>query len=197
MRALYDALAEIRDDLFDLGEGIALIGGLAVTTHTDPRTTRDVDLAVSVSGDSEAERLVRDLKARGYREVEIRENEVTGRLALVQLEAPSKLSPGTRLDLLFGFTGIEEEIVEAAESLEILRGLVMPVARIGHLIALKIHADRRRDRDDGEALIRAADAEELQLAREAIAQIALRNDLDAAELDQRLDLWIERSKVEE
>lgn len=196
MKALYEALAEIRDDLFDLGQGIALIGGLAVTTHTDPRTTRDVDLAVGVSGDAEAERLIRDLKARGYREIEIRENQVTGRLALVQLEAPSELAPGTRLDLLFGFTGIEEEIVDAAESLEILRGLVMPVARIGHLVALKVHADRRRDRDDGEALIRVADAEELKLAREALAQIALRNDLDTEGLDQRLDLWIETSSVE-
>ena len=33
----------------------AVVGGLAVGARAEPRTTRDVDLAVAVSGDAEAE----------------------------------------------------------------------------------------------------------------------------------------------
>jgi hypothetical protein len=37
----------------------AMLGGLAVSIRTEPRFTRDVDLAVAVAADDEAERLAR------------------------------------------------------------------------------------------------------------------------------------------
>jgi hypothetical protein len=33
----------------------ALVGGLAVSVHVEPRFTRDIDLAVAVAGDAKAE----------------------------------------------------------------------------------------------------------------------------------------------
>lgn len=41
------------------------------------------------------------------------------------------------MDLLFASSGIEHEIVAAADPLEVLPDLTVPVARTGHLIALK------------------------------------------------------------
>jgi len=45
---------------------------------------------------------------------------------------------GIIVDLLFASSGIEPEITAAAEVLTVARGLRMPVARTGHLIALKL-----------------------------------------------------------
>lgn len=50
------------------------------------------------------------------------------------------------LDVLFASSGIESEVVGSAELLEVLPGLTVPVARIGHLIALKVLSRDDRDR---------------------------------------------------
>jgi hypothetical protein len=44
-----------------LGFEWALVGGLAVSARAEPRFTRDVDLAVSVVADRQAEALIREL----------------------------------------------------------------------------------------------------------------------------------------
>ncbi len=56
---------------------------------------------------------------------------------------------GRVVDVLFASSGIEPEIVRSAEAIEILPGLVVPVARTGHLIALKLLArdDESRPQD--------------------------------------------------
>ncbi|MBL8899776.1 MAG: hypothetical protein JNM84_19250 [Planctomycetes bacterium] len=45
----------------------ALVGGLAVSVRCEPRFTRDLDLAVAVASDLEAEALVREWIRGGYR----------------------------------------------------------------------------------------------------------------------------------
>jgi hypothetical protein len=45
------------------GVRCALVGGLAVSARTEPRFTRDADLAVAVASDAEAESLIRALYA--------------------------------------------------------------------------------------------------------------------------------------
>jgi hypothetical protein len=93
------------------------------------------------------------------------------------------------VDLLFASSGIEPEIVAAADRIEALPGLDLPVARIGHLIALKVLSrdDRLRpqDRVDLAALLARADAEAFGQAREALALVTRRGyqrerDLPAA-----------------
>jgi len=49
---------------------------------------------------------------------------------------------GPLIDLLFAACGIEPEIVQAAEPLEIAAGVITDVAQVGHLIAMKLHALR-------------------------------------------------------
>lgn len=44
------------------------------------------------------------------------------------------------VDVLFASSGIEPELVRAAEPIEVLPSLTVPVARTGHLIAVKLLA---------------------------------------------------------
>lgn len=85
MTRLLEALLRVTADLEDLGVRWALVGGLAVSVWVEPRTTRDIDLAIAVENDRQAERLIRNLKARGYILLpEHFEQAVTGRLATVR-----------------------------------------------------------------------------------------------------------------
>lgn len=153
MTKLERALLRIVADLGDLGARFALVGGLAVSIRAEPRTTRDVDLVIAVDGDSEAEALVRALLSRGYRVAGQLEQARTHRLASMRI-APSGRTPGeVVIDLLFASSGIEREVVAAAEVMEILPGVLMPVASAAHLVALKLLADRLQDRADVHALL--------------------------------------------
>ena len=67
MTALDAALRRIKADLDDLGATYALVGGPAVSARTEPRFTRDADLAVAAAEDAEAERVIHQLQVRGFR----------------------------------------------------------------------------------------------------------------------------------
>jgi hypothetical protein len=58
------ALRQVQTDLTRARVAFALIGGLAVSARTEPRFTRDADLAVAVASDAQAEALIHDLRAR-------------------------------------------------------------------------------------------------------------------------------------
>lgn len=80
------------------------------------------------------------------------------------------------VDVLFASSGIEPEVASEAESIEVLPGLVAPVARLGHLVAMKILSrdDRTRPRDaeDVRGLFAEASDEDLDLARSALGRIS-------------------------
>ncbi|MGH3930337.1 MAG: nucleotidyl transferase AbiEii/AbiGii toxin family protein, partial [Pseudonocardiaceae bacterium] len=67
MTGLGSALLKTVAELTRLGMHCALIGGLAVSVRTEPRFTRDIDLAVAVRDDADAERLVNSLANAGFR----------------------------------------------------------------------------------------------------------------------------------
>jgi predicted nucleotidyltransferase len=184
-------LEAARSAAADLGAAsapTALIGGLAVSFRAEPRNTRDVDFAVAVAGDAQAEAIVRDLSARGYGLVTALEHNVTGRLATVRLR-PAR-TPTTIVDLLFASSGIEPEIVAAAEAVELAPDFILPVARTGHLIAMKLLARddkaRPQDRVDLAALLLAASEDEIERARSACALIAVRGYARGRDLDEEL-----------
>jgi predicted nucleotidyltransferase len=178
MNPLEGALRIIAADLSAEGKRWALVGGLAVGARAEPRTTRDVDLAVAVADDSEAEKLVHRLQRRGYLVTFVLEQEATGRLATVRLQPPNTLPEGVVVDLLFASSGIEQEVVNAADDLEIVPGLQVPVARVGHLLALKLLArnDRARPQDysDLRALLAESREEDVAEARDALDLIEAR-----------------------
>ena len=163
--------------LSSLRKSWALVGGLAVSARTEPRFTRDVDMAVVVKDDEEAESLVNTLLGRGCRLIASLEQEATGRLATVRLVFPGEEESGVVVDLLFASSGIEPEVVAAGETLEVLPGHEWPVARLGHLLALKVlsqNEQRPQDRVDIVALIAQADDEAVDLARAAVRLIEAR-----------------------
>ena len=178
-------------DLRDLHRQFALVGGLAVSARTEPRLTRDADLAVLVSDDRDAEALVLSLQGRGWRVVTAIEQDAAGRLATVRLAPTGESALGTVVDLLFASSGIEPEIVAAADPIDVVPGLIAPVARLGHLIALKVLArdDRARpqDRVDIAALLARADAAALDEVRESLALVTRRGFQRGRDLFAALD----------
>jgi hypothetical protein len=178
VNALFEAIRRADRDLRALGHPWALVGGLAVSVRTEPRFTRDVDLAVAVSDVADAERLVAGLLGRGYRLLFTVEQEAVARLATVRLALPESSAEGVVVDLLFASSGIEQELVADAEPIEIAPGLAVPVPRVGHLLALKVlardDATRPQDLADIRALLAAADATERERARGSLALITCR-----------------------
>lgn len=154
----------------------ALVGGLAVAVRADPRLTRDADVAVATDDDNAAEELVASLRTDGYRVAAIVEHEPTGRLATVRLQRSSW--EGIVTDLLFASCGIEGEVAAGAEMMSVTRDLRAPVARTGHLIAMKLLArdDRRRpnDADDLRALSAVATDDDWARAADAVELITER-----------------------
>jgi hypothetical protein len=177
MVRLEQALIRLSGDLQALGVRWALVGGLAVSFRAEPRTTQDLDVAVAVAGDSEAERIALSLRLRGYRSHEVQpflEN-ADGRLGAARLLVPELSGlEAIGVDLLFASSGVEAEVVAAAEVRIVLPGLYLPVATIGHLIALKVLAGRDKDRTDAHSLLQRATLEELQRVRETLNLIERR-----------------------
>jgi hypothetical protein len=150
---------------------------LAVSVRAEPRFTRDVDWAVAATDDPEAEALLRGLVQTGYKVASTVELDATRRLATARLLPPGETQQGVVADLLFASSGIEPELAALADALEILPGLVVPVAKVGHLIALKVLSegpDRPQDAVDLRALAEVATAADLELAKQALVLVEAR-----------------------
>ncbi len=188
------ALAEAAAVLEEEARGHALVGGLGVSVRTEPRTTRDVDLAIATTDDGDAEQVILAFVRRGWGAVTTVEHEATGRLGTVRLRPPEGVARGVYVDLLFASSGVEGEIVGEAERLAVFPGVVVPVARSAHLLATKVlsrdDAARGQDRVDIRKLLEVCSAADVAAARRTLATItqrgyARRKDL-AAELEQAL-----------
>ena len=178
-------LSQIASDLDALNVGWALIGGVAISVRAQPRTTLDLDLAISVANDREAEKLVRSLVAAGYRHdaFHLEHEHGSGRLAMVRISGDTQVP----IDLLFASSGIEKEVVEGAEHLEALPGVVVPVATVEDLIALKVLSGRLQDSADVAALLTVATLEQRRRARQRLALIHERGFDRGKSLSDELD----------
>ena len=165
-----------------------------MSVRTEPRLTRGADLAVLVADDRDAEALVRNPQGRGWRVVTAIEQDAAGRLATVRLAPAGAEVSGTVVDLLFASSGIEPEIAAGADLIEAVPGFAAPVARTGHLIALKVLSrdDRARpqDRVDLAAPLGRADATTLREARDALALVTRRGFDRSRDLLAALDVAV-------
>ena len=196
MTPLGNALSRIAGDLAESEALFALVGGLAVSARTEPRFTRDADIAVIVDSDEQAEELVYSLKAAGYSIDALVEQDAVGRLATVRLSPAGTDFSGIVVDLLFASSGIEREVVQSAERLRVLEDIEVPVARVGHLIALKVLSrdDVKRPQDlvDLRALLKAASDADLNQARKACALISDRGYQRGRDLLRDFDSLLRR-----
>jgi hypothetical protein len=169
---------------------IAVVGGLAVSARTEPRFTRDLDFAVSIANDEEAESYVFRMRQLGY-EVEAALQQTTReRLSTIRLRRRGR---GPLVDLLFATCGIEAEVVHAASPMAVVTGLIADVAQVGHLIAMKLVSrdDTRRPQDRGDllALSKVADDEEWARAEAAVRLIEARGYARKRDLQASLIEW--------
>lgn len=169
----------------------ALVGGLAISARTEPRFTRDLDVAVAVPDDDGAEDVVRVFGAAGYQVHTVIEHEEAKRLATVRFTATGEGAEGLVLDMLFASSGIEPEIVAAAEPISVFPDQSVPVAQVGHLIALKLlardDATRPQDTIDLRALRDAATPDDVACARTAVRLITKRGFARERDLEAALD----------
>lgn len=173
--SLRQAFLSVREALDDLGVTWALVGGLAVGARTEPRFTRDVDLAVAVPDDRTAEALLRDLMGRGYFVVALVEQDAVGRLATARLQVPGM---EYLVDLMFASCGVEGEVARRAEPIEVFSGVRAPVARLAHLAAMKVLSrdddTREQDRGDLRRLLKAATPGDLEETRRLLVLMGKR-----------------------
>lgn len=178
------------------GHRCALVGGIAVSIRARERFTKDIDFAVAVRNDAEAEALAVAFQRAGYGLSQVFENAAHGLLATLRFTVPGRRSE-PELDLLFATSGIEAEAVKGAERLEALPGLIVPVARVHHLIAMKVLAEseiREQDRADLHALIAAANERDLDLARKAVRLIEERGYARGKKLAAALEAFVKRRR---
>ena len=193
MNRLGAVLADAVGLLDELDRGCALVGGLAVSARANPRFTQDVDLAVAVAGDKEAEQVVRAFQSRGYSVFSVVEQQATGRLATARFIPPGETDEGMVLDLLFASSGVEPELVEHADPIEVFSAVVVRVARAGHLLVLKLLSesdDRPQDRLDLVALQKSATDDDLKLAANALALVHERGFNRERDLYAAFDAWL-------
>jgi hypothetical protein len=181
------ALVRIDADLRQLRARFALVGGLAVSARVEPRTTRDIDVAIAVNSDREAESLVWRLGDLGYVVQAQLEHEPSGRLSTVRLVSPGGGSRQLVIDLLFASSGIENELVDAADTVEVLRGVIVPVATSPYLLALKVLAGRPHDLTDAMGLVERLDDPDIALTRRLLDLISSRGFDRGGSLQERLD----------
>jgi predicted nucleotidyltransferase len=189
---LIAAAAEVLSALRQENVKGCIVGGLAVSARCDPRFTRDVDIAVVVDSDEHAEALMHALVSHGLRMAGLVEQEAVGRMSMARLSTKDELS----VDLLIASSGIEAEVVANAETLEVVRGVLLPVARTGHLIALKLLSvapGRETDIADLRNLAAVATENDWNIASEAVTQIQERGFARGRDLDTELDLLRSRT----
>lgn len=163
---LADTLAALVADLRAMGVRFALVGGLAVSVRTEPRFTRDIDLVLAAPSDAHAEDVVRGLAGEGWSVLTQLEHDVLDRLAAVRV---ARSDDGVVADLLLASSGCESLIVDAADPVEVLPGLVVPTARAADLVVLKLLSrspSRPQDEADLQALAAILDAADWERATE-------------------------------
>ncbi len=168
-------LKTVAEDLNQLQVDWALIGALAVSVHTEPRSTRDIDIAIALETIKAQDELVQHLIRLGYGNEQLLRHVLLVRKLGVRLEVRGNCEFPLALALLFSSSGIEPEIVAGASRLEMFPGLFVPVASRGHLIAMKVlsqnETDRLRDRVDLQQLLHQASVEDIASAEAGLKLI--------------------------
>ena len=176
MTEIAEVAAQVVQWLESHGIKYALIGGLAVSFRAMERFTKDIDLAIVVENDQQAESVVREICSLGFQIDLLLEQQATDRLATVRLVK----QPGgsVLVDLLFASSGIEAEIAADAEPIEVFPKVVVRTARLHSLLAMKLlSADpktRPQDELDIRNLLQVARSDEIDTAERLVRLISER-----------------------
>ena len=176
MSFLFSELRRVTSDFHESGVAWCLVGGLGASVYAEPRTTKDIDVVVSVSGDEQADRLKDFLLSRGYTNPQVLMHTSPTRRMGWRVFIPPSREASIPLDILVTACGVEKDIVASATTIEILPGLSLPVASLGHLIAMKVLSqnpfERLQDRVDLRALLQSATGQDRSTAERALRAIS-------------------------
>lgn len=182
--SIEQALALAVSALTQAQRKFAVVGGLAVSLRAEIRFTRDVDLAVQVSDDRDAEQLIFSLQARGFRPVATVEHDVQKRLSTIRMLAPNDV----KVDLLFASSGIESEVVSRATPMTLPNVGEVLVASAEELLSMKVLSmTERRLQDKLDAInLLAFNVIDLERVRSNLALIRARGFGRDEDLDEKL-----------
>jgi predicted nucleotidyltransferase len=152
------------------GSGVphAIIGGVAASLRSRPRTTQDVDVLIFLDLPAWPEFLE---KGRTFGFVpRVADALAFARRANVLLLRHEPT--GTPVDMSFGVLPFEQEAVERAQRIELTSGVTVRVPRPEDLLVMKAVAHRGKDLVDIEAILEAHPDLDLERARAWIADFA-------------------------
>lgn len=190
MNYLEAAMRRFPNDLHAAGVRWALVGGFAVSAYAGGRATADIDVAVAAGGDTEVERVVLALKTMGYSVATLMEDKQSGEIATVRMHFPVQDGRELLFNLLVRTSGIEPEIVGDALPRVVFPTLTLPVARLHHLLAMKVLSEREsrlQDRLDIQALLAVASEADLTETVLALKLIEERGRNDGKDLPGRFE----------
>lgn len=169
----------------------AVVGGIAVSLRTIERFTKDVDFAISVSSDSEAESIVNALRDAGLRIAMFLDKDDGG---LMTVRLKTGVDYEIYVDLLFATSGIENEVVANSIETEVFPGFIDRVATIPSLLAMKVlSADwkiRPQDILDIQSLLSEASPKHIAQSRQLLDLITERGYNRDKDLQAELDKYI-------
>jgi predicted nucleotidyltransferase len=141
------ALKNLVKDLNELMVKYAFVGALAIGARGRTRQTVDIDIAVSIlPGDqvSSSEELINKLVLREYGINNIYKD--GNSLVMARLFSSKEDFQLVEVDILFELCGIEDEVVESAEMIEIWPSIFAPIATMPALLAMKARCQELPER---------------------------------------------------
>ena len=141
--SMQQCLADTRELVDAWGVPFAVIGGLCALLRGEPRFTADIDLVIAAEPDA-ALHLLDAARHSPFQPLLEDAAEFARQAYLLPLH---HARTGITVDVSFGATGFEQQLIERAE-LESLGNVRLPVATAEDLILLKLIAGRPRDVED-------------------------------------------------
>ena len=202
MNDLLNHLKLLSEHLEELQRPWAIVGALACNEYVEePRFTSDIDIAIAIGENDNS--FLSELSNLGYVLLETSihpEKEFVTSARLLGLDSEFGRF---FIDILLNSTGIENEITSRASKKEILPNLVIPIASLGCLIAMKtlaiISPERiiekvMNDEADMIALLRTAKKEDLEEAKEIAELINKNYSIEIPNVETKLKELIRKYK---
>lgn len=147
---IIDVLREVTHLLESRRIPYAVMGGIALQAWGRERTTKDIDVSISLS-EAKAEDFLRDLKSLGFRVR--RRAEAIGQFKLVETEyTPPRLGIPIGLDLFISEVEYQRQVLNRARSVDVL-GKTIKLISPEDLILNKVLSSRPLDLGDVRSIL--------------------------------------------
>jgi hypothetical protein len=145
---LGETLGDVAAILERVGARFALVGGLAVSVHTEARATKDIDLAVATDP-AGIQRLLDEMAAAGFTP---RVHGAPGPGSIVRFSRIGTDGIARWVDVICAGTPFEERAIGRARPATIL-GREIPIVTVEDLLVYKLLAGRPQDVADAIRLV--------------------------------------------